>query len=457
MKNTLLVKEIREMLEDGLFEDIKDFAESNPPDVVANFFEALDTSEIIKIFSFIDEEIAADIFSEFEDEVKNQLTSQMSSRELAELLYELPETMHTQILSILSEEQKAEIHELVEEIDKESRLAQEALFGNIPGIIRDREGNIHESIRVYRPFAKKLKQINKLEKGTLITVTDPGQEEIDFLCKELKIPADFFDYALDMDERARIEEDENCKLVIVKVPYYDPTDEDEMYGTVPLGIIFAENTILLVSNIATELVSKMIENMQKKYLGSLATDDFTLSILYDTTQLFLLYLKQISNIITIVQKKIQETSRNEDLAKLLNLEKSLVYFTTALKSNEFMAMKLRKIGIVPETEENDDKIDDIVIETKQAIEMSSIYNNIVSEMMTAFSSIISNKLNNIMKLLTIITIVLTVPVMFASIYGMNIQLPGGEIKSYYPFAVFIIISIIFSGLVVWYFKKKDWF
>ena len=455
MKNTLLVKEIREMLEDGLFEDIKDFAESNPPDVVANFFEALDISEIIQIFSFIDEEIAADIFSAFEDDVKNQLVMQLSSRELAELLYELPETMHQQILSILSEEKKTEIHDLIEEIDKESRLAQEALFGNIPGIIRDREGNIHESIRVYKPFAKKLKQINKLEKGTLITVTDPGQEEIDFLCKELKIPADFFDYSLDMDERARIEEDENCKLVIVKVPYYDPTDEDEMYGTIPLGIIFAENTILLVCNMSTELVSKMIENMQKRYLGSLAKDDFTLSILYDTTQLFLLYLKQISNIITIVQKKIQETSRNEDLAKLLNLEKSLVYFTTALKSNEFMAMKLRKIGIVPESEENDDKIDDIVIETKQAIEMSSIYNNIVSEMMTAFSSIISNKLNNIMKLLTIITIVLTVPVMFASIYGMNIQLPGD--KSPYAFAVFVITSIMFSGLVVWYFKKKDWF
>ena len=443
------------MLEDGLFEDIKDFAESNPPDVVANFFEALEIPEIIQIFSFIDEEIVADIFSEFEDEVKNQLTLQMSSRQLAELLYELPENLHTQVLSTLDDEKKAEIHELIEEIDKESRQAQEALFGNIPGIIRDREGNIHESIRVYKPFAKKLKQINRLDKGTLITVTDPGQEEIDFLCKELNIPADFFDYSLDMDERARIEEDENCKLVIVKIPYYDSTDEDEMYGTVPLGIIFTGNTILLVCNMATELVSKMIENMQKKYLGSLAGDDFTLSMLYDTTQFFLLYLKQISNIITIVQKKIQETSRNEDLAKLLNLEKSLVYFTTALKSNEFMAMKLRKIGLVPVTEANDDKIDDIMTETRQAIEMSSIYNNIVSEMMTAFSSIISNKLNNIMKLLTIITIVLTVPVMFASIYGMNIQLPGD--KSPYAFAVFVIISIMFSGLVVWYFKKKDWF
>ncbi|MBP5407406.1 hypothetical protein J6Z19_09755 [bacterium] len=455
MKNTLLVKEIREMLEDGLYDDIKDFAESNPPDVVANFFEALDIPEIIQIFSFIDEEIVADIFSEFEDDVKNQLTSQMSSRQLAELLYELPENIHTQILSALDDEKKNEIHELIEEIDKESRQAQEALFGNIPGIIRDREGNIHESIRVYKPFAKKLKQINKLDKNTLITVTDPGQEEIDFLCKELKIPADFFEYALDMDERARIEEDDNNKLVIVKIPYYDSTDEDEMYGTIPLGIIFAENTILLVCGMQTDFVSKMIENMQKKYLGSLAKDDFILTTLFDTTQLFLLYLKQISNIITIVQKKIQETSRNEDLAKLLNLEKSLVYFTTALKSNEFMAMKLRKIGIVPANDDNDDKIDDIVTETKQGIEMSSIYNNIVSEMMTAFSSIISNKLNNIMKLLTIITIVLTVPVMFASIYGMNIQLPGD--KSPYAFAVFVIISIMFSGLVVWYFKKKDWF
>lgn len=455
MKNTLLVKEIREMLEDGLYDDIKDFAESNPPDVVANFFEALDIAEIIKIFSFIDEEIAADIYASFEDDVKNQLAKQLSSRELAELLYELPESMHTQILSTLSDEEKAEIKDLIEEIDNAEQMKQEALFGHVPGIIRDSEGTIHESIRVYRPLAKKLKQINKLERGTLITVADPDQEEIDFLCKELKIPSDFFDYALDMDERARIEEDENNKLVIVKIPYYDSEDEDEMYGTIPLGVIFAENTIVLVCGMQADLVTKMIERMQKKYLGNLSKDDFMLSILYDTTQLFLLYLKQISNIIEIVQKKIQDTSKTEDLVKLLNLEKSLVYFTTALKSNEFMAMRLKKVGIVPSTEANDDRIDDIIIETKQGIEMSSIYNNIVSEMMNAFSSIISNKLNTVMKILTLITIVLTIPVLFSSIYGMNIPLPGAG--SNYAFIVFVASSLTISALVVWFFKKKDWF
>lgn len=454
MKNTLLVKEIRDMLDDELYDDIKDFAESNPPDVVADFFEALSTNEIIKIFSFIDEDIAAEIYSEFEDDVKAQLTRELPSRELAELLYELPESVHNQIISTLPEEEQLEIKRLIEEIDNEEQIKQEQQFAHIPGIIRDKEGTIHENIRVYRPFNKKLKQINKLEQNTLVTICDPDQEEIDFICSEFKIPADFFDYALDNDERARVEEDGSNKLVIVKIPYLE-NDIDDMYGTVPLGIIFSGKSIVMVCSKESELVTKLIAKMQKSYTGNLAKDDFVLSVLYDTTQLYLLYLKQINNIIDFTQRNIQDTGRNEDLIKLLNLEKSLVYFTTALKSNEFMAMKLKKVGIIPSSEANEDRIEDIIIESKQGIEMSSIYNNIVSEMMNAFSSLISNKLNNIMKILTLITIVLTIPMLFSSIYGMNIPLWGE--KSQMALPTFITVSVVVTSVVVWIFKKKDWF
>ena len=455
MKNTLLVKEIREMLEDGLFDDIRLFVESNPPEVIANFIEPLKIEEIIKIFSFIDEEIAAEIYSAFEDEVKNQLTKELSSRELAELLYELPDSMHNQILSTLPESERKEVKDLIKDVDSEEQLKQEQQFAHIPGIIRDREGTIHESIRVYKPVNKKLQQINKLEPGSLITVTDPDQEEIDFLCRELKIHPDLFDYSLDWDERARIEEDDSNTLIIVRIPYFDENNPDNMYSTTPLGIILSGSNIMTVCNRDVPMMTKMIEKMQKNGFSSLEKDFFILNVLLDTTQWFLFYLKQITNIINIIQRKIQENSRNEDLAKILNLKKSLVFFTTSLKSNEFMTMKLKKTGIIPNNEKNEDLIEDIIIESRQGIEIAAIYNNIVSEIMSAFSSMISNKLNNIMNFLTFVTVVISIPMLVASIYGMNIKLP--IMDSPWAFEITMAASLLLSGVIVYFFKKKDWF
>ncbi|HNW82055.1 MAG TPA: CorA family divalent cation transporter [bacterium] len=455
MKNTLLLNEIREMLHDGLYDEIKLFVESNPPHVVANFLEALKINEIVKIFSFIDEEIAAEVYAAFEDDVKNLLTKELSSRELAELLYELPDSMHSQILSTFSEEEKAKIKKLISEVDSEEQLKQEQQFAHIPGIIRDSDGTIHEGIRVYKPVNKKFKQINTLEPGGFVNVVDPDQEEIDLVCKQLNISPDFFDYALDSDERARIEDDDSNKLIIVRVPYFDETSNDNVYGTIPLGIIFSGNTIVTVCSREVVVVRKLIEKMSKNGISGLEKDAFILGMLFDTTQLFLHYLKQISNVINIVQKKIQDTSRNEDLIKLFNLEKSLVYFATSMKSNEFMTARLKKTGIVPVNDKNDDLLDDIMIESRQGIEMASIYNNIVSEMMNAFSSIISNKLSNIMKLLTIITIVLTIPLLFSSVYGMNIKLPLQESDEI--FFILVILSLIIAAVTVFFFKKKDWF
>ncbi len=455
MKNTLLLNEIREMLHDGQYDEIKLFVESNPPHVVANFLEALKINEIVKIFSFIDEEIAAEVYAAFEDDVKNLLTKELSSRELAELLYELPDSMHSQILSKFSEEEKEKIRKLIREVDSEEQMKQEEQFAHIPGIIRDSDGTIHEGIRVYVPVNKKLKQINALEPGGLINVVDPDQEEIDLVCNKLSISPDFFDYALDWDERARIEDDDSGKLVIVRVPYFDETSNDNVYGTIPLGIIFSGSTIITVCNRESLVIKKIVEKMSKNGISGLEKDAFILSVLYDTTQLFLHYLKQISNVINIVQKKIQDTSRNEDLIKLFNLEKSLVYFATSMKSNEFMTVRLKKTGIVPVNEKNDDLLDDIMIESRQGIEMASIYNNIVSEMMNAFSSIISNKLSNIMKLLMLITIVLTIPLLVSSVYGMNIKLPMQDSEN--AFTILLLIAMVIAGIVALFFKKKDWF
>lgn len=455
MKNTLLVKEIREMLEDNLFDDIKLFVESNPPDVIANFIEPLEIEEIIKIFSFVDEEIAAEIYSAFEDEVKSQLTKELSSRELAELIYELPASMHNQILATLSEEERKEVKDLVKDVDSEEQLKQEQQFAHLPGIIRDKEGTIHESIRVYKPFNRKLKQINTLEPGSLINVIDPDQEEIDFLCRELKISPDLFDYSLDWDERARIEEDEKNILVILRIPYFDESNPDNMYGTTPLGVIFTGSNIVTVCNREVAIIKKTIEKMQGIGFANLEKDSFILNVLFETTQYFLFYLKQITNIINIIQRRIQENSKNEDLIKLLNLKKSLVFFTTSLKSNEFMTMKLKKTGIVPNNEKNDDLIEDIIIESRQGMEIASVYNNIVSEMMSAFSSMISNKLNNIMNFLTFVTVVISIPMLVASIYGMNLVLPIQN--SPWAFEITMLASLILSGVIVYFFKKKDWF
>ena len=263
---------------------------------------------------------------------------------------------------------------------------------------------------------------------------------------------DFLIASLDIDERARIEVEDDATLIILKIPVFDENNLDVLYVTLPIGIILLKDPIITVCAKETDILAILL--ITRLSTAQPLLTRFILQIFLRTVLLYLQYLKQINNATNIIQKKVEQASKNQQLIKLLNIEKSLVYFTTSLKSNQLMLDRLQKMKILKMDEEKENLYEDITTESKQAIEMSNVYSDILSGMMDAFASIISNNLNIVMKILTLITIILTIPVLFSSLYGMNVKLPFQD----HPLAFFIVIgtSFLLSLLAIFIFIRKKW-
>jgi magnesium transporter len=287
-----------------------------------------------------------------------------------------------------------------------------------------------------------------------INVSKPGPDELDKLSKELNIPLDFLTDPLDVDERARIEVEDNIILIVVRVPNYDPNNSEVPYSTMPVGIILINDLIITVcSEDINELLG--LNNGRTKNLYTQNSKRFILHIFNRTALSFLKYLKEINRKTGETEAHLHKSLKNEELIKLLNIEKSLVFFTTSLKSNELMMERLQKIEILKMDPDDKDLLEDVLIDNKQAIEMANIYSNILSGMMDAFASVISNNLNVVMKLLTSFTIILMIPTLIASIYGMNVELPFQH--SPHAFLITIVISLSLSVASVLIFLKNKWF
>jgi magnesium transporter len=227
-----------------------------------------------------------------------------------------------------------------------------------------------------------------------------------------------------------------------------------MYDTIPLGIVITEDHIVTT---CLEDLSILHDFSQGKVKG-LATfkkTRFVFQILYKNASLYLKYLREINKKTNEIELELHKSMRNQELIRLLNLEKSLVYFTTSLRSNELVMEKLLRSKTIKMYEEDQDLLEDVIIENKQAIEMADIYSNILSGMMDAFASIISNNLNIVMKFLAAITIVLALPTMVASFFGMNVPVPFQE--SPHGFVIAVGISTLLSAFGVMYLAKKDMF
>ena len=262
-----------------------------------------------------------------------------------------------------------------------------------------------------------------------INVVNPDDSDIQFL-SSFGIDEDFVNDALDPNERARFDQDEDVIYVITKLPYYDENDEEVPYKTFPLGIAIKPEAIITISAIDNE----------KHYC-------FLLRMFERAAIYYLRYLKEIRKKSNEIEQELHRSTRNKELVALLNLEKSLVFFTTSLRSNELMFEKLKRTNILTLYEEDEELFEDITIENRQAIEMANIYSDILTGMMDAFASVISNNLNVVMKILTIVTLVLQIPMLTASIYGMNLgHLPMAD----NPHALFLtmgssaIVAIIFG-------------
>ena len=261
-------------------------------------------------------------------------------------------------------------------------------------------------------------------------------------------------YPLDNNERARIEIDEGCMLIILRIPIKEGEDSEIPFTTATLGVIFKEKLAITISSRSTKLFNEFLEEKVKNFQTNKRIA-FLLQLFYKISFLYLLDLKLINNMTNAIEKELHKSMKNEELIKLLNIEKSLVYFTTSLKENEIMMERFQRVQLYSLNEDEADLLEDVIIENKQAIEMANIHSNILSGMMDAFASVISNNLNVVMKVLTSITIILMLPTLVASIYGMNIDLPFQA--SPYAFEITMGISLILSIIGTVIFWKRDLF
>ncbi|MGQ9497071.1 MAG: magnesium transporter CorA family protein [Desulfotomaculales bacterium] len=298
-------------------------------------------------------------------------------------------------------------------------------------------------------------------KGSWILLVNPTQEEKERVGAGTGIPLDFLEYPLDEEERSRIEFGDQEVLVIIRIP----VARGEIYDTIPLGVIITDACVVTVCLDNNPVLDELRGGRMRGFYTFKKTR-FLLHILYLTAALYLRYLREIDRKSEAVRHQLQLATRNEELFRLLDLGKSLVYITTSLRSNEIVMEKLlrtylaessngRQTDLIKMYEEDRELLEDVIVENKQALEMGQIYTSILNSMMDAFASIISNNLNIVMKFLTGITIVLMIPTMVASFYGMNVPLPGQHAP--HAFAGLLAVSATAAAVTIWVLRRKQLF
>jgi len=306
---------------------------------------------------------------------------------------------------------------------------------------------------IFRNDEQGLRQLAEPVSGCWLHVVDPTPAEITRLVS-LGFSADNIAYALDPDERPRADHEGDDWLVILRIPIFRGEVDDVPYGTVPLGVLFTPAYIATICRMNNDVVQEFATGRLKD-LSTAKHNRFVLRLLLTTATRFLAYLREISRVVEALEDRLQQSIRNQEVLELLRYQKSLTYFTTALKADALMMERLQKSQLFQKYPDDADLLDDALTEILQAIEMTSIESDILSGMMDAFASIISNNLNQIIKLLTSITIVLSFPALVAALFGMNVTLPFADLS--FGFAIVLGISVGLSLLVVFVLKKMDWF
>ena len=290
--------------------------------------------------------------------------------------------------------------------------------------------------RIYLTVDNHLTEINTLEKGCWVHLHNPTREEIDGLNARFHLDPTYLQAALDEEESARIERDGDQTLIIVDIPYIDDGETGAAYTTIPMGIIMVDEVIITVSTRESTIITDFTEERIRGFWTFKRTR-FLLQILQRTASRYLTYLKQIDKSSQFIQKSLEKDMRNQELLQMMKLEKSLVFFSTSLKGNEMVMERMLRTEMLRKYPEDGELLEDVIIENKQAMEMCSIYRNIISSTMDAFASIISNNLNIVMKILTSLTVVLSIPTLFASLWGMNVGVPFQN----NPYGFWIVIGV----------------
>ena len=274
-------------------------------------------------------------------------------------------------------------------------------------------------IRYYKTIDSKLEKINEPEEGCWINLVEPNQSEIHEIHDYTDIDIESINAALDEEERSRIEVNDNHTLILIDIPIDESDSNNSLYSTIPLGIIITDEIILTVCSEQTKILNDFIVGHIKDFYTNMKSR-FLLQILHKNASYYLHYLRRINKMTTTLEKEIYDSMQNKQLIQLLELEKSLVYFSTSLKSNELVLNKMLKTSSIKKYHDDDDLLDDVIVENRQALEMATIYGDILSRIMDAFSAIISNNQNNVMQILTVITLIVSLPTLISGFFGMNV-------------------------------------
>lgn len=302
----------------------------------------------------------------------------------------------------------------------------------------------------YKAENDRMVRVDAFEPGCWINCVAPEEEEIESLINDFRIEPDFFRASLDEEESSHIDMEDGNTLIIIDIPVVEKREKNLSYSTMPLGIMLTESSVITVCLRENPILSEFAEGVIRGVQPRLKTQ-FVLHLILRVATKYLQYLKQIDKISDFVEKELRKSMKNKELIQLLEIQKSLVYFSSSLKSNEITLEKIMRGRYIKLYEEDQDLLEDVLIEIKQAIEMSSIYLNILSGTMDAFASVISNNLNIVMKVLASITLIISVPTVISGLYGMNV--------ANLPFARFWWFPVLLSGVLMlisaYILKKKN--
>lgn len=300
--------------------------------------------------------------------------------------------------------------------------------------------------------------LTSAEKGSWINVINPDSEDLQLVSMVTEIPTDVLKTALDTEERSHVELEDNYVFVVINIPIILETDS---YDTLPLGIFITPDFIITVCIQDTEVMRTFTHNKYPLFYTFKKTR-FLFQILYRSATLFLKYLMQINHRTDDIEDILRHSMRNKEFFLLLELQKSLTFFTSALRSNGIVMERLMRLRrnssmhhLLKMYEEDEDLLEDVIIENKQAIEMVEMYSNILMSMSDTFASIISNNLNIVMKFLASITILLAVPTIIFSLWGVNVQVPFAEDPLGFMYVV--ILALCFTVLAILALWKKNLF
>jgi magnesium transporter len=314
-------------------------------------------------------------------------------------------------------------------------------------------------LSIYQWQNGSLREVVTPEGPCWINLADPSTEEILRVQTLTGVSREFLSAPLDRDERPRLDvDDDGSLLIVVHIPYHEPDENLHPFNTLPLGVVHTTNAVITVCNRSTPIAASYLDQILRDCPPE-QRFRFTFHLLWRAAILYLRYLRDIRQRADMVEQELHESISNEGLMRLLNIEKSLVYFTTSLKADDILLGRIRTTRQLDIDEDDLDVLEDVRIEYQQALDMATIHSNILTGTLDAFASIISNNLNNVMKFLTSMTIVLTVPMLIASIFGMNTWLPFANAETWGPMGFIMILGIAFLLMIltVIFFARRRFF